>query len=69
MLMLMISNFLLFFGYFYLIIIGPICGKRFTASSNLYYHRMTHNKVSDSFLSEKKAIYTVKGQISDTCQV
>ena len=26
--------------------IGPICGKRFTASSNLYYHRMTHNKVS-----------------------
>ena len=22
-----------------------ICGKRFTASSNLYYHRMTHNKV------------------------
>jgi hypothetical protein len=22
------------------------CGKRFTASSNLYYHRMTHNKVS-----------------------
>lgn len=24
---------------------GPVCGKRFTASSNLYYHRMTHNKV------------------------
>jgi uncharacterized Zn-finger protein len=22
-----------------------VCGKRFTASSNLYYHRMTHNKV------------------------
>ena len=22
-----------------------MCGKRFTASSNLYYHRMTHNKV------------------------
>jgi Zinc finger, C2H2 type len=23
----------------------PVCGKRFTASSNLYYHRMTHIKV------------------------
>ena len=22
-----------------------LCGKRFTASSNLYYHKMTHNKV------------------------
>ena len=31
-----------------------VCGKRFTASSNLYYHRMTHVKVlphaHDSFL-------------------
>lgn len=26
----------------------PMCGKRFTASSNLYYHRMTHYKVSFS---------------------
>lgn len=24
-----------------------VCGKRFTASSNLYYHRMTHNKVGN----------------------
>ena len=28
-----------------------ICGKRFTASSNLYYHRMTHNKVRQKFWS------------------
>ena len=27
-----------------------VCGKRFTASSNLYYHKMTHNKVSQVVL-------------------
>lgn len=27
-----------------------VCGKRFTASSNLYYHRMTHNKVRNHHL-------------------
>ena len=25
-----------------------VCGKRFTASSNLYYHKMTHVKVKES---------------------
>lgn len=28
-----------------------VCGKRFTASSNLYYHRMTHIKVSIKYLN------------------
>lgn len=32
---------------FFLFAECPVCGKRFTASSNLYYHRMTHIKVSE----------------------
>lgn len=49
-----------------------VCGKRFTASSNLYYHRMTHNKVCylishESILSHhEKHPYSHKTNILST---
>ena len=50
-----------------------VCGKRFTASSNLYYHKMTHNKVfiakrtSSEYTDLKLAVYFM--MVTSYCEI